>query len=37
MVVDSKVVGNDEEVHVTFPDLGVKKLVASFANLEIVS
>jgi DNA helicase II / ATP-dependent DNA helicase PcrA len=36
MVIDSKVVGNDEEVHVTFPDLGVKKLAASFANLEIV-
>jgi DNA helicase II / ATP-dependent DNA helicase PcrA len=35
-VIDSKVVGNDEEVHVAFPDVGVKKLVASFANLEII-
>lgn len=35
-VIDSKVVGNDEEVHVAFPDVGVKKLVASFANLEIL-
>jgi DNA helicase II / ATP-dependent DNA helicase PcrA len=35
-VIESKVVGNDEEVHVAFPDLGVKKLVASFANLEII-
>jgi DNA helicase II / ATP-dependent DNA helicase PcrA len=37
IVIESKVVGSDEEVHVAFPDVGVKKLVASFANLEIVS
>ena len=36
-VIDSQVVGNDEEVHVAFPDLGVKKMVASFAKLEIIS
>jgi DNA helicase-2/ATP-dependent DNA helicase PcrA len=34
-VIESKVTGDDEEVHVAFPD-GVKRLAASFAKLEIV-
>lgn len=34
-VIESKAMGDDEEVHVAFPD-GVKRLAASFANLEIV-
>lgn len=33
-VIESKVTGNDEEVTVAFPDLGVKRLAASFAKLE---
>lgn len=35
-VIESKLTGNDEEVHVTFPGEGVKRLAASFAKLEIV-
>ncbi len=35
-VIDSKVVGNDEEVHVAFAGEGVKRLAASFAKLEIL-
>jgi DNA helicase-2/ATP-dependent DNA helicase PcrA len=35
-VIESKVTGDDEEVHVAFPDQGVKRLAASFAKLEIV-
>jgi DNA helicase II / ATP-dependent DNA helicase PcrA len=34
IVVDSKLVGDDEEVTVAFEGLGVKRLMASFANLE---
>lgn len=33
-VIDSKIVGNDEEVHVAFAGEGVKRLAASFAKLE---
>ncbi len=36
IVIESKVTGADEEVVVAFSDLGVKKLVASLARLEIV-
>ncbi|MCP5099697.1 MAG: UvrD-helicase domain-containing protein [Chloroflexi bacterium] len=36
-VIESKVTGNDEEVSVAFPDVGVKRLAASFAKLEIIS
>ena len=35
-VIESKVTGNDEEVTVAFPGTGIKRLVASFANLELV-
>ena len=35
-VIESKLTGNDEEVSVAFPDLGIKRLAASFAKLEIV-
>ena len=33
-VIESKLVGNDEEVTVAFPSVGIKRLAASFANLE---
>ena len=33
-VIESKWVGNDEEVTVAFPGVGIKRLVASFARLE---
>jgi DNA helicase-2/ATP-dependent DNA helicase PcrA len=36
-VIESRWVGNDEEVSVAFPGEGIKRLVASFANLEKVS
>ena len=36
-VIESKLTGNDEEVSVAFADVGVKRLAASFANLEILS
>lgn len=36
MVIESKLTGNDEEVHVAFPGAGVKRLAASFAKLEIL-
>ncbi len=36
-VIESKQMGNDEEVTVAFPGEGIKKLAASFANLEVVS
>jgi DNA helicase II / ATP-dependent DNA helicase PcrA len=36
-VIESKVTGNDEEVSVAFPEIGVKRLAASFAKLEIIS
>jgi DNA helicase-2/ATP-dependent DNA helicase PcrA len=35
MVIESKLTGNDEEVTVAFSE-GVKRLAASFANLEIL-
>ncbi|MBK8902606.1 MAG: UvrD-helicase domain-containing protein [Anaerolineaceae bacterium] len=35
-VIESKLTGNDEEVSVAFAEVGVKRLAASFANLEIV-
>jgi DNA helicase-2/ATP-dependent DNA helicase PcrA len=35
-VIESKLTGNDEEVAVAFADVGVKRLAASFANLEII-
>ena len=34
IVVESKVTGDDEEVTVAFKNTGIKKLAASFANLE---
>ena len=36
-VIESKQMGNDEEVTVAFPGEGIKKLAASFAKLEILS
>ena len=36
-VIESKLTGNDEEVSVAFQDIGVKRLAASFAKLEIIS
>lgn len=35
-VIESKITGQDEEVSVAFPGLPVKRLAASFANLEVV-
>ena len=35
IVIESKITGNDEEVIVAFTDVGIKKLVASLAKLEI--
>jgi DNA helicase-2/ATP-dependent DNA helicase PcrA len=35
-VVSSKLTRDDEEVTVAFPDQGVKRLLASLANLELV-
>ena len=35
VVIESKLTGNDEEVIVAFTDVGIKKLVASLAKLEI--
>jgi DNA helicase-2/ATP-dependent DNA helicase PcrA len=35
-VVTSKLTRDDEEVTVAFPDQGIKRLLASLANLEIV-
>lgn len=35
-VIESKITGQDEEVSVAFPGVGVKRLAASFANLEII-
>lgn len=35
-VIESKLTGNDEEVSVAFAEVGVKRLAASFANLEII-
>jgi DNA helicase-2/ATP-dependent DNA helicase PcrA len=36
IVIESKVMGNDEEVSVAFTDVGIKRLAASFAKLEIL-
>jgi len=36
VVIESKVVGNDEEVVVAFTEAGIKKLIASLAKLEII-
>ena len=33
-VIESKLMGNDEEVTVAFPGTGIKRLAASFAKLE---
>jgi DNA helicase-2/ATP-dependent DNA helicase PcrA len=33
-VIESKPMGNDEQVSVAFPGIGVKRLAASFAKLE---
>jgi DNA helicase II / ATP-dependent DNA helicase PcrA len=35
-VIESKVMGNDEEVTVAFPGTGIKRLAASFAGLELL-
>ena len=35
-VVTSKLTRDDEEVTVAFPERGVKKLLASLANLELL-
>lgn len=35
IVIESKITGNDEEVTVAFAGLGIKRLAASFANLEV--
>ncbi len=36
IVIESKLTGNDEEVSVAFPDVGIKRLAASFARLEVI-
>src|SRR5579859_7431861 len=36
IVIDSKVRGDDEEVDVAFEDVGLKRLVAAIANLEVL-
>lgn len=36
IVIESKLTGNDEEVTVAFKSEGIKKLAASFANLEVI-
>ncbi|MFQ5399372.1 MAG: ATP-dependent helicase [Anaerolineae bacterium] len=36
IVIESKLTGTDEEVTVAFPDLGIKRLAASFAGLQLV-
>jgi hypothetical protein len=36
MVIDSVVIGGEEEVSVAFQNLGVKKFMASLANLKIL-
>ena len=36
-VIESKVTGGDEEVTVAFPGIGIKRLAASIAALEIIS
>ncbi len=36
-VIESKLVGSDEEVTVAFPETGIKRLAASFAKLEKIN
>jgi DNA helicase-2/ATP-dependent DNA helicase PcrA len=36
IVIESKLTGNDEEVTVAFSDVGIKRLAASFAKLEVL-
>ncbi len=36
IIIESKVTGNDEEVSVAFSEVGIKRLAASFAKLEIL-
>ena len=36
MVIDSVVIGGEEEVSVAFPNIGVKKFMASLANLKVL-
>ena len=36
MVIDTIVIGGEEEVSVAFPNLGVKKFIASLANLKVL-
>ncbi len=36
IIIESKVTGNDEEVSVAFTGIGIKRLAASFAKLEIL-
>ena len=36
-VIESKLTGNDEEVSVAFAEVGIKRLAASFAKLEVVT
>jgi DNA helicase-2/ATP-dependent DNA helicase PcrA len=36
IVIESKQTGSDEEVSVAFEELGVKRLLASFAQMEIL-
>ncbi|NKQ37321.1 MAG: UvrD-helicase domain-containing protein [Chloroflexi bacterium] len=36
IVIESKLTGNDEEVSVAFSDVGIKRLAASFAKLEVI-
>ena len=36
MVIDSIVIGGEEEVSVAFPNIGVKKFMASLANLKVL-
>ena len=35
IVIESKLTGNDEEVVVAFKEVGIKKLIASMAKLEL--
>ena len=35
-VIESKLSGGDEEVTVAFPGVGIKRLMAGLANLEIM-
>ena len=35
-VIESKLSGDDEEVTVAFPGIGIKRLAASFAKLEVI-